>query len=102
VVDLEGEELELFLSLVGQNSADALGDGEAAAIAVAHVRRCAVALDERKARRIMRERYPDTEVVMSVDILRDPKVRDALGVEGSEAAFQKARQFGRMHIPKIT
>jgi hypothetical protein len=102
VVELEGEELDVFLSLVGQNSADALGDGEAAAIAVARVRRCAVALDDRKARRVVRERYPETTIVMTVDILRDRSVRARLGPEGTEAAFEKAKQFGRMHVPKIT
>lgn len=102
VVELEGEELDVFLSLVGQNSADALGDGEAAAIAVARVRRCAVALDDRKARRVVRERYPETTIVMTVDILRDRSIRARLGSEGTKTAFEKAKQFGRMHVPKIT
>jgi len=101
VVKLSGDELDLFLSLVGQDSADALGDGEAAAIAVARVRQCAVALDDGKARRIIRERYPDTTIVMTVDILRDRVVKARLGEEASKAAFEKARQFGRMHVPKI-
>jgi predicted nucleic acid-binding protein len=100
VVQLEGQELELFFSLVGQDSEDALGDGEAAAIALARLRHYAVALDDGKARRIVRERYPETSILMTVDILRDRSVVALLGVEGSKAAFHKAKQFGRMHVPK--
>jgi predicted nucleic acid-binding protein len=100
VVRLRGEELDLFLSLVARSSPDALGDGEAAAIAVGRVRRCAVALDDRKARRIARERYPDMSLVMSVEILQHPTVLNRLGAEESAIAFEKALQFGRMHVPK--
>ncbi|WP_299543249.1 hypothetical protein [Phenylobacterium sp.] len=67
---------------------------------MAQVRRCAVALDERKARRIMRERFPETLVVMSVDILRAKTVVSRLGVKGAEDAFEKAVQFGKMYVPK--
>jgi hypothetical protein len=37
---------------------------------------------------------------MTVDILRDRSVRARLGAEGSKVAFEKAKQFGRMHVPK--
>jgi len=100
VVELGAEEIDLFLSLVAQDSADALGDGEAAAIAIAQVRKCAIALDDRKARRIVRERYPQTTVMMTVDILRAPSVVTRLGEEASKSAFEKAKQFGRMYVPK--
>jgi hypothetical protein len=59
-----------------------------------------VALDDRKARRVVRERYPETTILMTVDILRDRSVRARLGAEGSKVAFEKAKQFGRMHVPK--
>ncbi len=102
IAQLRDKELDLFLSLVSQNSADALGDGEAAVIAIAHVRQCAAALDERKARRIVRERFPEILVLRTVDILQDPSVKARLGEEASEAAFSKAKQFARMYAPKIT
>lgn len=100
IIELKGETLEFFLSLVSQDSSDSLGDGEAATIAVALARQCAVAIDERKARRIIRERFPGIPVLMTVDILRDPTVKAHLGGEACEAAFAKASQFGRMHVPK--
>lgn len=100
VVRLDREELDIFLTLVSQDSVDALGDGEAAAIAVAKVRGCRLALDDRKARRIVRANYPEIRVLMTVDMLRHPEVRARLGDAACETAFSMAKQFGRMHVPK--
>lgn len=102
IVRLQEEERDLFLSLVAKNSTDALGDGEAAAIAVARIRRCAIAIDERKARRIIRKYFPEIPVLMTVDILRSPSVKTRLGEEALDAAFAKAVRFARMHVPKDT
>lgn len=58
VVDLTVPEVDLFLDLVGAPAPDAIGDGEAAAIAVAVHRGLDIALDDRKARRIIGLRFP--------------------------------------------
>jgi predicted nucleic acid-binding protein len=100
VVELCDDELDLFLSLVAEESPNALGDGEAAAIAIAWARRCPLALDDRKARRIVRERCSDINILMTVDILSDRAVKTRLGEEACNVAFEKAKQFGRMHVPK--
>jgi predicted nucleic acid-binding protein len=100
VIDLDDDELDLFIRLVGQHPTDSLGDGEAAAIAAAKVRGLAVALDDKKARRIMREQYPDTPVLMSIDILQCNAIRTLLGDERAQEAIDKAVRFGKMHIPK--
>ncbi len=100
VVKLSDEELDLFVDLVARDSVDALGDGEAAAIAVARMRRCAVALDDRKARRIVQSRYPEMRVLLTIDILLNQDVKARLGEEASETAILKAKKFGRMYVPK--
>lgn len=100
IVELSAEELDLFVELVARDSVEALGDGEAAAIAVARMRQCAVALDDRKARRIVQSRYPEMRILMTVDILLHRGVRARLGEEASESAFAKAIKFGRMYVPK--
>ncbi len=74
VVDLTDREVDLFLDLVGAPAPDALGDGEAAAIAVAVHRGLDIALDDRKARRIIRDRFPQLRTFWTVDLLRAPSV----------------------------
>ena len=101
VVELSNEELNIFLELVSKDSVDALGDGEAAAIAIAKVRQCELALDDRKARRIVGKCHPEIRVHMTVDLLLHSNVRTRLGEEASETAFNLASQFGRMHVPKM-
>jgi predicted nucleic acid-binding protein len=100
VVRLTSAELNIFLTLVSQEPPDALGDGEAAAIAVAQMRQCALALDDRKARRVAFQRFPDISLVMTADILRNLKVRTQLGGEAADLATERAIQFGRMFVPK--
>jgi predicted nucleic acid-binding protein len=100
IVTLHDRSLEIFLSLVGGAPADNLGDGEAAAIAIASVRGCAVALDERKARRVARQRFPEMPTIMSWEILRLPTVAEALGTDGVSTAVSDALKYGRMHTPK--
>lgn len=100
VIDLNEAELQIFLSLVQGAPSARLGDGEAATIAVAVVRGLAVAIDERKARRILRDRFADIEIIMTAQLLRSNEVISGLGEHLAATAFAKARQFGRMHILK--
>lgn len=99
IVTLGGRSLELFLDLVSGNVAQGLGDGEAAAIALAVVRGSTVALDERKARRVLRERFPTVPMIMSIELLSHPNVVSYLGVDDARASIDRAMQFGRMHVP---
>ena len=100
VVALDAAELELFLDLVGAPAVDALGDGEAATIAVAATRGLDLVIDDRKARRIVRERFGNAQVYWTVDLLRAAPVVAALGSSQAEICFEKARRYGRMHLPK--
>ncbi|HEY3800447.1 MAG TPA: hypothetical protein VGL58_19010 [Caulobacteraceae bacterium] len=100
VVALDRIELEFFLGLVGASTIDALGDGEAASIAVAARRGLDLVLDDRKARRIVRERFGEVQLHWTVDLLRAPAVITGLGEMRATVCFENARRHGRMHIPK--
>jgi hypothetical protein len=101
VVGLQDRELEFFLDLVGAPSPDGLGDGEAAAIAVACIRGLDLVVDDGKARRIIRERFPEITTYWTVDLLRAPSIHKALGPTLADECFTKAHRFGRMHIPRL-
>ena len=100
ILSLQGAEVELFLGIVGAPAADALGDGEAAAIAIAVSRGLDLVIDDRKARRILRQRFSQVRVYWTVDLLRARRVVTALGRYGADNCFAKAERFGRMHVPR--
>lgn len=90
---LDEEASELFLELVCKP--DCLDDGEAAAVALAAVAGAVPALDEKRARRVFRERYPGRPLASSAGLFRrlyesghlpPDRVREALC-----GALQKAR-----------
>jgi predicted nucleic acid-binding protein len=97
---LEGKEVELFLDIVGAPAIEALGDGEAAAIAVTVCRGLDLVIDDRKARRIVRERFSHVRTYWTVDVLQAPRVLAELGRQRADDCFAKARRFGRMHVPR--
>lgn len=99
IISLQERELDLFLEIVGAPAGDALGDGEAAAIAVAASRGLDLVIDDRKARRILRERFNKVQTHWTVDLLRAPTVVSALGRHRADECVKKAQRFGRMHVP---
>ena len=100
VLSLEGSELDVFLDIVSAPAGDALGDGEAAAIAVAVSRGLDLAIDDRKARRILRERFSHVLTYWTVDLLRARSVVAAAGRKRAEEYVALAQRFGRMHAPR--
>ncbi len=100
IISLEGAELDLFLEIVGAPAGDALGDGEAAAIAVAASRGLDLVIDDRKARRILRERFSHVRTHWTVDLLRARAVIRALGRRRTDECLAKAQRLGRMYIPR--
>ena len=100
ISSLESKELDLFLELVGAPAGDALGDGEAAAIALAASRGLDLVIDDRKARRILRERFSQVRAHWTVDLLQASSVVAAFGRPQVDAYLAKALRFGRMHVPR--
>jgi len=93
-------EIEVFMSLVGEDAPNNLHDGEAAVIALAVSRGCTIAIDERKARRIIRERYPALSVLFSAEIMQSKVLAETFGQHAVDEAYQMALLHGRMHVPK--
>ena len=87
-----------FEKLVIGPARDTLDNGEAATIAIALERGGIPLIDERKARRICRERYPDLFYGCAVDIFRYPEVREALGEAGLALSVLNALQNARMRV----
>lgn len=98
LVSLSGNELDIFVELVGAAAPDRLGDGEAASIAIALNRNCRLGVDERKANRIIRERFGSIEMFRSTDILTHSSLSPALGLDVVLECYELAAKYGRMHI----
>ena len=100
ILSLEGNELDLFLEIVGAPSGDALGDGEAAAIVVAASRGLDLIVDDRKARQILREEIqPTTHLLDGRSAASEFGCRRSWSPAGRRM-FARACRFGRMHVPR--
>lgn len=88
-----------MLELAGATEPDDLDDGEAATIAFCHHAGTTAVVDEAKARRVCRTRFPAIRVQSTLDILRCPEVAVALpGTRLAEAVFSALR-VARMRVP---
>jgi len=79
-----------FEALVSGSGPDTLDDGEAATIAYALEQNATAILDERKALRICRERYPALQAASTIDILSHPSIERFLGRDLLCNALMKA------------
>ena len=87
-----------FERLVAGRTIDTLDDGEAATIACAVAIKGVPIIDERKANRICKERYPDLLVGCTVDILAHEALSAALGATKLSEAVVNALQQARMRV----
>jgi predicted nucleic acid-binding protein len=95
---LDGTALEHFFALVSGRTADTLGDGEAATLALAHCNGFSAVIDEKKATRIAAERFWALRLATTVDILAHESVRASLGEALlAESTFQALR-LARMQV----
>lgn len=96
----------VFEQLVAGPANDTLDDGEAATIAYAVEHSLGIVVDDGKARRICRERYPQVQMRSSVELFQHQILRSALGQERLASAVLNALRIGRMrvlpeHIPWV-
>lgn len=98
VVELDDDAAPHFAELVIGRAAATLDDGEAATIACALAHAGTVLIDERKARRICAERFPQLRVGCTVDVLIHPDVQRQLGSEMVAEAVFNALHGGRMGV----
>jgi predicted nucleic acid-binding protein len=87
-----------FEELVIGPAAQTLDDGEAATIAVAIEHQGIALIDERKAHRMCRERYPTLRTGCTVDIFAHPAVLRALGAQKLASSVLSALMLARMHV----
>jgi predicted nucleic acid-binding protein len=97
---MASQEYALYLSLVTGNPAECLDDGESAAIAVAVTSNYTVVLDDGKARRIHRERFPSTQVVSSLGLFIAAGERGNWSRIDIRNLVANARTNARMNIVK--
>lgn len=98
IVSLGNDARLCFDSLVAGAAKQTLGDGEAATIASAIENRGIALIDERKALRICRERFPRLRTATSMDLLMHEQVWKALGRRELADAVFNALVFGRMRV----
>jgi predicted nucleic acid-binding protein len=93
IVTLDQAGLHVFESLVV-----ALDDGEAATIAAAVRQQAVAVIDERKARRICAEEFPDIAHATSIDVFSHPAVVQILGANRLADAVHAALKQARMSV----
>jgi predicted nucleic acid-binding protein len=99
IVTLDCDAAMLFFEeLVVGPAAETLDDGEAATIAYALAHGCTALIDERKAIRLCRERFPNLPVACTLDVFLHGAVQDRLGAAGLGDAVFNALVDARMRI----
>jgi predicted nucleic acid-binding protein len=98
VAELEEVGWRHFETLVVGETIATLDDGEAATIAHALEAMGVAVIDERKARRICEQQFPDLQLAATMDILSHPDVERALGQEVVSGAVFNALQNARMRV----
>ena len=98
VAKMEDEAESYFERLVAGSARTTLDDGEAATIACALEIGGMPLLDERKARRICSQRYPNLSYGCTVDIFAHPAVEKVLGVDDLALAVLAALKESRMRV----
>ena len=99
VVELRDLGVQHFENLVSGPAKDTLDDGEAATIAIALELNATPLIDERKATRICKVKYPKLVVGCSVDIFAHEKIEHHLGRDKLVDAVFNALKYGRMRVP---
>lgn len=88
----------LFEQLVIGPAGSTLDDGESATIAYADTNNAIAIIDERKAHRICRERFPCLSVACTIDLLSHPVVKESLGQKNHELSVVNALKAARMRV----
>lgn len=99
IVELTDDALTYFEPLVAGPAAETLDDGEAATIAYALAHAGTALIDERKATRICRERFPALRLACTIDVLIHSNVQTRLGLALLGDAVFRALQDGQMRVP---
>ena len=95
---ISGEAEVIFEGLVIGEGFNTLDDGEASALAIASPRSAFTVIDENKAMRIARERFPEIRLISSCDLFRHPAVTSTLTHSELQQAVLTALSDSRMRV----
>jgi predicted nucleic acid-binding protein len=100
-VQLGSHGRSVFLELVANDLSGGLDDGEASTIAAAleHSNNAVVVIDEKKAARVLSERWPKLHCVSTVALLSQPRIRGGLSDQAFADAVFAALTYARMRVP---
>jgi predicted nucleic acid-binding protein len=97
-VSLGAEGNALYASLIAGTTLQTLDDGEAATIAYAHEVQGIALIDERKARRICTQSFPDLSIASTIELLLHERIAFSLGEQRQTDAIFKALSLARMRV----
>lgn len=98
IVEMDEEGESLFETLISGSSAQTLDDGESATIVCAHQLQGIAVIDDRKAGRICKERFPAVPVASSVDVFRHAQTTRSLSADQLREAVYNALHHARMSV----
>ncbi len=98
LISMDDGESEIFLDLVSAASPDDLDDGEAATLACATGRRFLPLIDERKAHRILRERFPAVAGVSTIGVYHELLVRGVFSSDFIQQCIYDSLRYARMRV----
>ncbi|QYX56526.1 hypothetical protein K1T73_15990 [Roseovarius sp. SCSIO 43702] len=99
-VNLGEDALTVYESLIDGSTLRTLDDGEASTIGCAVELSGVALIDERKARLLCSEMYPELAVVSTAGLLTSDLVRNLLEESGQANALLNALRIARMRVPK--
>jgi len=100
VVRCAPEDEEVFTSLIVGSATETLDDGEAATLVCAARAGFTAVIDERKATSIAAIRFPELQVLSTVDLLLGARVRAIVGQAELAGAIFDALTGARMRVPR--
>lgn len=98
VVSLSDIGMEIYANLITGHTTETLDDGEAATIAYAVEGKGLALIDEKKAVRIAKQKFPSLSLASTLDIVAHPDIQQALGTDGLSNAVLNALQDARMGV----
>jgi len=98
IKELNEVELDTFEQMVIGPAGTTLDDGESATIAYAVENRAIAIIDERKAYRICKERFPSLSIGCTIDLFAHPAVQESLGHTKLNIAITNALSKARMRV----
>lgn len=97
-VEMTDNELEVYIGLASDGPLGGLDDGEAATLAVAASRGLVCAIDERKARRICKEAFPDVACISSVGLWQGIHSQRLMPEDRVRVAIECCLRYSRMTV----